>query len=294
MDPQLKHHVVDLEVVGPVSVYLQGDLEKLRDGVVFLTVHDIGNSYMTWVNFIMQPSMEEIRKRSLFLHVVVPGQTLDGEELSPKFNFPTCQDLALNLVSILDQMRVTRVIGMGNGAGANIITRFGMAHRTRVHGIITINNTAAATMGRGVMDKVKEKLSALKKEGKKSVNEKNAAKYAEAYKKRTEILTELNNRIDFDVLLIAGMKSRNVEGTENIHREMKPGLCSMIKFEDITEPLLEVPEKTAEAILLFCQGVGLLPTVGRRCSREETNRKNSMSMEEYDKPNVRRFSLTTS
>ncbi len=31
---------------------LQGDLDKQREGVVFLTIHDVGQSYLSWVNFV--------------------------------------------------------------------------------------------------------------------------------------------------------------------------------------------------------------------------------------------------
>ena len=36
-----------------------------------------------------------------------------------------------------------------------------------------------------------------------------------------------------DVLLITGMKSKYVGDTEAIHREMRPGLCSIIKARRI-------------------------------------------------------------
>ena len=41
----------------------QGDLEKLRDGVVFLTVHTVGSSFNTWLEFAGNASMEDIRRR---------------------------------------------------------------------------------------------------------------------------------------------------------------------------------------------------------------------------------------
>ena len=33
-------------------------------------------------------------------------------------------ELELNLVKVLDHLRISRVAGMGDGAGANIITRY--------------------------------------------------------------------------------------------------------------------------------------------------------------------------
>jgi len=264
----------------------------MRDGVVFLTVHHVGRSFMSFVNFCLHEAMKEVRSRALFLHVAIPGQEPGASDLPHDFKFPTCQELGLNLVSILDQMRIPRVVGLGDGAGANIITRFGICHPTRVHGIVTVNNTATAPLGQGFMEKFKERIAALKKEGHSTVNEKNVSKFADTFKKRTDILPLLNKRINFDVLLITGMKSPLMQDTEVIHKEMTPGISSIIKFEDVSQPIAEVPEKLAEAILLFCQGVGLLPTAGRRPS-QDLSRKNSMSMQEYDQPNIRRFSLTS-
>ena len=34
---------------------------------------------------------------------------------------------------------------------------------------------------------------------------------------------------------------------------MAPGLCSMIKVEDVSDPLTETPDRVSEAVLLFCQ-----------------------------------------
>ena len=81
------------------------------------------------------------RFRALFIHVSVPGQEPGAENLPGSFKFPKMQvchvkqrqqhrtlkvfsqDLGLNLVSILDNLRIPRVIALGNGAGGNIITR---------------------------------------------------------------------------------------------------------------------------------------------------------------------------
>ena len=51
---------------------------------------------------------------------------------------------------------------------------------------------------------------------------------------------------------------------------MAPGLCSIIKIEEVRDPLLEAPEKVSESLVLFCQGQGLLPTINRRASRQSS------------------------
>ena len=69
--------------------------------------------------------------------------------------------------------------------------------------------------------------------------------------------------------MISGMNSKCVADTETMHKEVTrnhkiylhlteslqitPGLCSMIKVEDVADPLVEAPEKVAEALILFCQ-----------------------------------------
>ena len=42
----------------------QGDLERLRESDnIFLTVHDVGSSYLSWRKFTNNPDMAEIKAR---------------------------------------------------------------------------------------------------------------------------------------------------------------------------------------------------------------------------------------
>jgi len=96
---------------------------------------------------------------------------------------------------------------------------------------------------------------------------------------------------------VVGAKSKScVLQAERMHQQIEPGLCSIIKVEDVTNPLLEAPEKVSEALILFCQGQGLMPTINRRASRQlsqgSDGQGRKMSMTDYDIPNIRRLSLT--
>ena len=71
------------------------------------------------------------------LHVCLPGQDQGAEELTE--SFPSLSALGLNLVNILDQLRVSRVVLMGSGAGANIAARFAMNHPGRVQGVLLVD-----------------------------------------------------------------------------------------------------------------------------------------------------------
>lgn len=65
------------------------------------------------------------------------------------------QMLGEDLVTVLDFLHIKYVIGLGEGAGANILLRFGMAHASRCLGLILVNVTAGKT---GVMEYFTEKV----------------------------------------------------------------------------------------------------------------------------------------
>ena len=60
----LSKYVIDVEDVGPVSVFVEGDLEKLRvSSNIFMTVHTAGTTFQQWVDFNMQEDMQAVRQR---------------------------------------------------------------------------------------------------------------------------------------------------------------------------------------------------------------------------------------
>lgn len=71
------------------------------------------------------------------------------------FQFPSLKTLGEDLVTVLDFLHVKYVIGLGEGAGANVLARFGIAHPTRSLGLILINCTGSAAT---VVDTFKTKV----------------------------------------------------------------------------------------------------------------------------------------
>lgn len=68
------------------------------------------------------------------------------------------QMIAEDLVTVLDKLNVNLVIGLGEGAGANILARFGMAYPDRCMGLILIHCTSTTA---GVMEHFKDKVISL-------------------------------------------------------------------------------------------------------------------------------------
>jgi len=290
-----KTHVVNLDVVGSVSVYVQGDLEKMRDGVVFLTVHGVGSCVDSWIEFTGGDDMSDIRKRALFLHVALPGQTMNAEDLPSDYSYPSLESIGLNLVTVLDQLRVGHVVGLGDTAGGNIILWLAINHPNRVHGVIGINVELGGTGG--YKDTLKDILKGGISTSLEGLNMKNVSKYNEASRRKLNLVGQLGRRIKVDTLLIAGAESKQAEDAEIIHQEITAGLCSIIKLESVNNPLVEAKDKVAEALILFCQGQGLMPTINRRLSRQESlgsdGQGRKLSMSDFDTPNIRRLSLST-
>jgi len=148
----------------------------------------------------------------------------------------------------------------------------------------------------------KEKaLEEYKEKMKHKVNSKNLKKFATQFQKRTDIVPNLKEGLKCDALLVVGAKSSNMHAAEYMYSQMDKTKTSLLKVDNVGNAMDESPEKLANSILLFCKGLGFftsvnLPGVDRRASQDKlrgNGRQHSISMEDYDKPNIRRLSVTS-
>ncbi|XP_063231111.1 uncharacterized protein ZK1073.1 isoform X2 [Bacillus rossius redtenbacheri] len=328
--------VVPTDRCGDLHVYVQGDLTQQSKRAVFLTVHDLGCNHTSFHDFVNHACMTEIKERSVFIHIDVPGHEDNASNLPDSFQFPTLQALGEELIKVVEFLNVKYVIGLGEGAGANVLARFGLAHPSHVLGLILINCTgSAASVMEGFRNKFagwkggqsaeqylvfhkfghqlvndtnpdKEKVMAeFQTRIRRTLNQKNLKQYVNAFLNRKDL--SLKN-CKVDVLLITGMLSPYASMVEKLNRDLDKGKVTLLKIERAGDVLLQAPHKVAQSILLFCKGQGLLTSlVMPGVERQRTfsgssgdseggprSRRMSrgMSMEEYDKPNIRRLSLT--
>eukprot|EP00092_Neocalanus_flemingeri_P011436 GFUD01012323.1.p1 GENE.GFUD01012323.1~~GFUD01012323.1.p1 ORF type:complete len:411 (+),score=112.80 GFUD01012323.1:117-1349(+) len=329
----LAHHIVQTEF-GNFSVYIQGDLESQRSSVVFLTVHDIGSNHKPLARFTSHASMDQVSARVLYVHVCLPGQDKGAGDFGA--DFPSMQDLSFGLVNILVHLKIPKVVGLGLGAGANILCRLAMHSPGRVLGLVAIQPTASAanvmeqlkqrivslklgTMDHGpdtdqflvyhkfgnLVEKADDKVEAIemyKKRLHTDINPRNLKLFVESYMKRTEILDDIKAKIMCDVLIVVGSNSSFVKQTEAMLKQSDLKKTSLIKLEDVGDVLIESPKKASEAILFFCQGLGLMSSLlgprsssrkNSECSSGQNSRKTSLSMKSADLPNIRRLSVGT-
>lgn len=347
MTENLHSHVIETERAGKINVYVQGDIEQARKGdqstPVFLTVHDIGKNHHSWLNFVFHPSMSHVRERSVFIHVDILGQEDDAKDLPEPDKFPSLQVIGEDLINVLDTLRVKTVIGLGDGAGSNVLARFFIMHHTRCMGVVLLNPTCSAA---GIKDKLTEKianrfprlsitnppdyvtihrfgykldeidndeaLAAALDEykdriGEAKINPKNERLYVDAFMARDDIGAKLKD-IPEDMLLMTGARNAYASNLDVMYNFCNKTKTSHIKVDDVNDALEELPDKVSSTLLLFCKGLGWLTTLATSGVERQRSASQSsvgsggagsagrlgrrMSMEEYDKPNIRRLSLT--
>jgi hypothetical protein len=257
--------------------------------------------------------MAPIKNSSTFIHVDVLGQEANGELLDlgkdaagNDKKFPTMQELGEDLVNILDTLRIKYVIGLGHGSGANIMMRFGMVHSQRCLGIVLIHPTA---MNATLFDNIQERVTQRKHSiglgmstggvSEFQVNIKNMSKYVDSFQDRDDVSDKLKTALKIDTILITGSKSSSLKACDAMFQNCDKTRTSIIRYDDCVDVLGQAQGKVAENVLLFVKGCGWLTSVTlpnvqtieeRRASKDSTGRR--MSMEDYDRPNIRRLSLT--
>jgi protein NDRG1 len=70
--------------------------------------------------------------------------------------YPSLDEIANELINILDYFHISQAIVLGEGAGANIACRFAMDYPSRVHGLILIHPTGTTA---SLMEIMKDKLN---------------------------------------------------------------------------------------------------------------------------------------
>lgn len=313
-------YYVSTERCGTLTVVAQGDLSMMAKKAVFLTVHDMGSNSNSMTHFIDHPAMHEIKQRSIFLNVNITGQEDNAQDLPDDFVFPSMQTLGEDLVNVLDQLKVNIVVGLGDGAGANILTRFGMANPNRCLGLILIHPTCATA---SVKEYFKEKFISWKLQNiganptaeqylvfhkfggqleqaenkeklileyteklKSNINPKNLKKYVESFMNRKDISGQLDKSLQLETLLVVGSRASHVHSVHSMYACMNKAKTSLLKIDGVGDVLMEAPEKFSQSLLLFCKGIGVLTSA----AMPGLERQKSVSSGDEGEPGERRRS----
>lgn len=136
------------------TVWVQDDTNSTSKCYV-MTLHDIGCSHSVFTEFVSQPEMRALKQRIVWVHVDLPGQEDEAGPLQIE-KYPTLDEVASELINIVEVLNIPQAVLFGEGAGANIACRFAMEYPNRVHGLVLVHPTGTTA---GFMEMMKDKLN---------------------------------------------------------------------------------------------------------------------------------------
>ncbi|CAB1353525.1 unnamed protein product [Coregonus sp. 'balchen'] len=259
---------------------------------VILTYHDIGLNHKSCFNTLFNfEDMQEITQHFAVVHVDAPGQQEAAPPFPTGYQYPTMEELSEMLPSVMTQLKVNSVIGIGVGAGAYILSRFALNNPTLVEGLVLINVDPCAE---GWIDWAASKLSGWTS---------NIVDTVMAHHFSTDELTDNQELVQTyrlhiaqDInqdnlalfcasyngcpsLLVVGDTSPAVEAVVECNSRLNPTKTTLFKMADCGGlPQVVQPGKLAEAFKYFVQGMGYMPTAGMtRLARSRTTSSTSIT-----------------
>uniref|UniRef100_A0A915KF94 Protein NDRG3 n=1 Tax=Romanomermis culicivorax TaxID=13658 RepID=A0A915KF94_ROMCU len=292
--PNWTEKKVETSKFGRVSVQIAGD----RCKPAILTLHDLGlNAAACFANFFQTPDVSSLINRFCVYHVNAPGQEDDALAFSDNFTYPNMDELAGIIDDVVKFFNLKDFIGFGVGAGANVFCRYALQFPDKVNALILINCSAStsgwlewgyqkanifylrkwSTVNTLTVDYLmwhhfgrnldhfydKETINGYRQYFSGLPNAKNLAGFIDSYIKRSALnIRRQGPTLKCPVLQIVSAQSPHLNETLGLNQRLDPSKSDWLKISDCGGLILEeAPEKVAEAILLFLQGQGFLPSI---------------------------------
>ncbi|XP_048826889.1 protein NDRG2 isoform X1 [Brienomyrus brachyistius] len=291
---QGKEHTIETPH-GDIHVTLHGTVNTRRPAI--LTYHDVGleskSCFSTLFNF---EEMQEIVKNFTVIHIDAPGQEEEAATYPAGYQYPSMEQLAQMIPSVLQYFNFRSVIAMGVGAGAYVLSKFALDSPDTVEGLVLINIDPDA---RGWMDWAAQKLTTLtssfteqilghlfsqeelstntevqrqRERLSKSTNLPNVELFWKTYNSRRDLNIDRNSPLKCPVMLVVGDQAPHEEAVVECNSRLDPTTTSFLKMADGGGlPQITQPSKLTEAFKYFIQGMGYMASsCMTRLSRSRT------------------------
>uniref|UniRef100_A0A7N8WVS9 NDRG family member 4 n=1 Tax=Mastacembelus armatus TaxID=205130 RepID=A0A7N8WVS9_9TELE len=286
----MPHNEHDVETpYGMLHVVIRGAPKGNRPAI--LTYHDVGLNHKLCFNpFFNNEDMQEITKHFVVCHVDAPGQQIGASQLPQGYQYPTMDQLAGMLPTVVEHFGFKSIVGIGVGAGAYILAKFALIFPELVEGLVLLN---IDPNGKGWIDWAASKLSGLtsglpdnvlphlfsqeelmsntelvqsyRQQISSTINQFNLQLFWNMYNSRRDLEmtrsgTVLNAKtLKCPVMLVVGDNAPAEEGVVNC--------CSFFLWQMADSgglPQLTQPGKLTEAFKYFLQGMGYIAYVKDR------------------------------
>ena len=84
------------------------------------------------------PCLSHLTSRSLLLHLSLPGHHPAAPDWDHAQTFPSMQEITESVIHILNALKLTEVILLGEGLGANLAVRVGLVQPSLVLGLVLV------------------------------------------------------------------------------------------------------------------------------------------------------------
>uniref|UniRef100_A0A672FVG3 NDRG family member 4 n=1 Tax=Salarias fasciatus TaxID=181472 RepID=A0A672FVG3_SALFA len=287
---------------GMLHVIIRGAPKGNKPAI--LTYHDVGlNHKLCFNSFFNNEDMQEITKHFVVCHVDAPGQQVGAPQMPQGYQYPTMDQLAGMLPTVVQHFGFKSIVGIGVGAGAYILAKFALIFPDLVEGLVLLN---IDPNGKGWIDWAATKLSGLtsalpdtvlphlfsqeelmnntelvqsyRQQINNTINQFNLQLFWNMYNSRRDLEmnrsgTVLNAKtLKCPVMLVVGDNAPAEEGVVECNSKLDPTNTTFLKMADSGGlPQLTQPGKLTEAFKYFLQGMGYMPSASMtRLARSRT------------------------
>uniref|UniRef100_A0A6I8S675 Protein NDRG4 n=1 Tax=Xenopus tropicalis TaxID=8364 RepID=A0A6I8S675_XENTR len=280
-DTDWKEHDIETPY-GMLHVVIRGTPKGNRPAI--LTYHDVGlNHKLCFNTFFNYEDMQEITKHFVVCHVDAPGQQVGASQFPQGYQYPTMEQLAAMLPSVMQHFGFQSIIGIGVGAGAYVLAKFALIFPELVEGMVLVN---IDPNGKGWIDWAASKLSGLTSSLPETVLSHLFSQ--EELMNNTELVQNYRQQISSCVNQSNLQLFWNMYNSRRDLEMSRPGTVPNVECNsklDPTNTTFLKPGKLTEAFKYFLQGMGYMPSASMtRLARSRTASLTSASSVDGARP----------